>query len=85
MPEKQLEEGYTIHKGKIDVSDTVIYVIGFLMVGVGLLVGILAITKSSQLIMALGLAILWIGVLVTWFSGVIGNKVIPEGFGPKKQ
>ncbi|MGC8514622.1 MAG: hypothetical protein ACP5OC_00615 [Thermoplasmata archaeon] len=85
MAEKQLEEGATIHKGKIDVSDTVIYLIGFILVGVGLLVGVLAITRSSQLIMALGLAILWIGILVTWFSGVIGNKVIPEGFGPKKQ
>jgi|GEM_PF-1552298 hypothetical protein len=85
MAQKQLEEGSTIHKGKIDVSDTVIYVIGFVLVGIGLLVGVLAITRSSQLIMALGLTILWIGILVTWFSGVIGNKVIPEGFGPKKQ
>ncbi|MCL4452045.1 MAG: hypothetical protein M1327_05430 [Candidatus Thermoplasmatota archaeon] len=85
MAEKQLEEGSTIHKGKVDVSDTVIYVIGFVMIGIGLLIGILAVTKSSQLIMALGLAILWIGVLITWFSGVIGNKVIPEGFGSKKQ
>lgn len=82
MP-RQLPEGSTIHKGKIDVSDTVIYVIGFAMVGIGLLIGVLAITRLSQLLMALGLTILWIGILIAWFSGVIGNKIIPEGFGPK--
>jgi hypothetical protein len=85
MAERQLEDGSTIHKGKIDVSDTVIYLLGFVLVGIGLLVGVLAITRSSQLIMTLGLTILWVGILVTWFSGIIGNKVIPEGFGPKKQ
>lgn len=85
MAERQLEDRSTIHKGKIDVSDTVIYLLGFVLVGIGLLVGVLAITRSSQLIMTLGLTILWVGILVTWFSGIIGNKVIPEGFGPKKQ
>ncbi len=79
MP-KQLEEGYTIHKGMVDVSDTVIYVIGFLLIVIGTGIGILAITRTSQLIMAGGLAIVWIGILLAWWSGVIGNRVIPEGF-----
>ena len=81
----QNKEGYVTHKGYVNVSDTVIYVFGFVLMAVGTLIGIAAIKMTSQAVMAAGLGLLWIGILLVWFSGVIGNKVIPEGFASQKQ
>ena len=80
----QNNEGYVLHKGYVNVSDTVIYVLGFVIMAVGTLIGIVAIRMTSQSVMAVGLGLLWVGILLVWFSGVIGNKIIPEGFGRQK-
>ena len=80
----QNNEGYVLHKGYVNVSDTVIYVLGFVFMAVGTLIGIVAIRMTSQTVMAVGLGLLWVGILLVWFSGVIGNKIIPDGFGRQK-
>ena len=80
----QNNEGYVLHKGYVNVSDTVIYVLGFVIMAVGTLIGIVAIRMTSQSVMAAGLGLLWLGILLVWFSGVIGNKIIPEGYGRQK-
>lgn len=80
----QNNEGYVLHKGYVNVSDTVIYVLGFVIMAVGTLIGIVAIRMTSQSVMAAGLGLLWVGILLVWFSGVIGNKIIPEGYGRQK-
>lgn len=80
----QNNEGYVLHKGYVNVSDTIIYVLGFVIMAVGTLIGIVAIRMTSQSVMAAGLGLLWVGILLVWFSGVIGNKIIPEGYGRQK-
>ena len=81
----QTREGYILHKGYMNVPDTTIYVLGFVLIAVGTIIGVLAIRSSSQTIMAVGLAILWLGILLCWFSGWLGNRWVPEGFGRQQQ
>ena len=81
----QTKEGYILHKGFVNIPDTTLYVLGFVFIAVGAIVGVLSIKSSSQSVTAVGLAILWIGILLCWFSGALGNRWIPEGYGRQHQ
>ncbi|MEM3852149.1 MAG: hypothetical protein QXP70_04030 [Methanomassiliicoccales archaeon] len=78
-------EEYVIHKGLVNVSDWVIYALGwvFLLIGVG--VDALGISHKSGAIVAVGIALNWVGILLAFFSGVIGNRKVPSGYLEKKE
>ncbi|QKR00212.1 hypothetical protein GWK48_07340 [Metallosphaera tengchongensis] len=78
MTEK--DEGYVIHKGLINVSDTIIYVLGWVMLLFGLGVDAIGVNLHSAPVVAVGIAINWVGIILGLFSGVIGNRKIPEGY-----
>lgn len=74
------KSNWILHKGLINVSDWVVYFLGwvFLLIGVG--VDALGISHKSGTIVAVGIALNWVGILLAFFSGVIGNRKIPPGY-----
>jgi hypothetical protein len=74
------QDDWIMHKGLINVSDTVVYILGwvFLLIGVG--IDVLGVNSRSGTIVAVGLAFNWIGIILAFFSGVIGNRKIPPGY-----
>ncbi|MCH1770428.1 MULTISPECIES: hypothetical protein [Metallosphaera] len=83
MSEKSDEEqeGWRVHKGLINVSDTVIYVLGWVFLLVGLGVDALGVNAHSGSIVAAGIGLNWIGIILAFGSGAIGNRKIPPGYG----
>ncbi|BCS93598.1 hypothetical protein L3N51_02196 [Metallosphaera sp. J1] len=76
-------EEWTIHKGLINVSDTVIYILGWVFLFVGLGVDVLGVNAHSGSIVAVGIGLNWIGIILAFGSGAIGNRKIPPGYGEK--
>ena len=75
---KEME--YTNHKGLIGVSDTAVFVFGFVVMAIGFLISVIGVDGSSQVIAGVGIALIWVGVIFAFFSGVIGNRKIPTGY-----
>jgi hypothetical protein len=75
------EEEGKLHKGLINVSDTIIYILGWVVLLLGLGVDVLGVNMHSAPIVAVGVGINWIGIILGLFSGVIGNRRIPPGYG----
>ncbi|MEM3486512.1 MAG: hypothetical protein QXM58_03550 [Candidatus Micrarchaeaceae archaeon] len=75
------EDQKIIHKGLINISDTYVYVIGWVFLLVGVAVDYLAAQKLSSYIMLVGLLLNWIGIILAFFSGAIGNREIKPGYG----
>ncbi|AOL15494.1 hypothetical protein BFU36_00685 [Sulfolobus sp. A20] len=80
MNENQDSGEYIFHKGLINVSDTIIYIIGWIVLLIGFGIDVIGVNKHSASIVGLGIAINWIGILLGLFSGIIGNRKIPEGY-----
>jgi heme A synthase len=74
------EMEYTDHKGLIDVSDTVVFILGFVVMAIGFLISVVGVDGSSQVFVGAGIALIWLGVIIAFFSGVIGNRKIPAGY-----
>lgn len=79
-----------MHKGVVNVSDRVIYAIGYIIMVLGFLMTILGMgpkgysttgTGINYALVAAGMAVIWIGVIVGFISGYLGNRFVPEGYG----
>jgi hypothetical protein len=71
---------YTMHKGLLNVSDTFVYILGWVFLLVGFGVDVLAVHMHSAATIAIGIALNWVGIILAFFSGVIGNRKVPLGF-----
>lgn len=75
-----------MHKGVFNVSHTVFYVAGVVLLVVGFLIGVAgSINIMNYPLVAIGFAISWLGIIIAFISGYLGNKFIPEGYGEKKK
>lgn len=74
------EMEYTDHKGLIDVSDTVVFILGFVIMAIGFLISVVGVDGSAQAVVGVGIALIWVGVATAFFSGLIGNRKIPTGY-----
>ncbi|BDB98180.1 hypothetical protein [Saccharolobus caldissimus] len=74
-------EGWTLHKGLINVSDTIVYILGWVILLLGFGIDVIGVQSHNANIVAIGIAVNWIGILIGIFSGVIGNRRIPPGYG----
>jgi len=73
------QDDWIMHKGLINVSDTVVYILGWVSCD-RRRIDVLGVNSRSGTIVAVGLAFNWIGIILAFFSGVIGNRKIPPGY-----
>ena len=74
------EMEYTEHKGLINVKDTVVFIVGFVIIGLGFLISVAGVDGGLQVVVGAGIVLIWVGVFVAFFSGAIGNRKILAGY-----